>query len=83
MVTGFFSIKKRALVKFLPKATSNTNFKHKYSPTIGLCVSAHCFKQSSHLLLVLIRLYCDAVYQERRYGRSDIDKDTYEVLNNK
>ena len=71
------------LVRLLPKATSNTNFKHKYSPTIGLCVSAHCFKQSSHLLLVLIRLYCDAVYQERRYGRSDIDKDTYEVLNNK
>ena len=46
-------------------------------------VSAHCFKQSSHLLLVLIRLYCDAVYQERRYGRSDIDKDTDEVWNNK
>lgn len=31
----------------------------------------------------LIRLYFDAVYQERRYGRSDIDKDTGEVLNNK
>ena len=30
----------------------------------------------------LIRLYFDAVYQERRYGRSDIDKDTGEVLNN-
>ena len=71
------------LVKLLPPATSSTYFKHKYSPTIGLCVSAHCFKQSSHLLLVLIRLYCDAVYQERRYCRSDIDKDTDEVLNNK
>ncbi len=31
----------------------------------------------------LIRLYFDAVYQERRYGRADIDKDTGEVLNNK
>ena len=31
----------------------------------------------------LIRLYFDAVYQERWYGRSDIDKDTDEVLNNK
>lgn len=31
----------------------------------------------------LIRLYFDAVYQERRYGREDIDKDTGEVLNNK
>ena len=71
------------LVKLLPPATYSTYFKHKYSPTIGLCVSAHCFKQSSHLLLVLIRLYFDAVYQERRYGRSDIDKDTGEVLNNK
>lgn len=30
----------------------------------------------------LIGLYFDAVYQERRYGRSDIDKDTGEVLNN-
>lgn len=30
----------------------------------------------------LIRLYFDAVYQERRYGRADIDKDTGEVLNN-
>ncbi|SPC38709.1 protein of unknown function (plasmid) [Pseudolactococcus piscium] len=30
-----------------------------------------------------IRLYFDAVYQERRYGRADIDKDTGEVLNNK
>ena len=29
----------------------------------------------------LIRLYFDAVYQERRYGRADIDKDTGEVLN--
>jgi len=31
----------------------------------------------------LIRLYFHAVYQERRYGRADIDKDTGEVLNNK
>ena len=31
----------------------------------------------------LIRLYFDAVYQERRYGRADIDKDTGEVLNDK
>ena len=31
----------------------------------------------------LIRLYFDAVYQKRRYGRADIDKDTGEVLNNK
>lgn len=30
----------------------------------------------------LIRLYFDAVYQERQYGRADIDKDTGEVLNN-
>lgn len=77
MVTGFFLSKNERLVQ------PSTYFKHKYSPTIGLCVSVHCFKQSSHLLLVLIRLYCDAVYQERRYGRSDIDKDTDEVLNNK
>jgi hypothetical protein len=27
----------------------------------------------------LIRLYFDAVYQERRYGRSDIDKETGEI----
>lgn len=26
----------------------------------------------------LIRLYFDAVYQERKYGRSDIDKETGE-----
>lgn len=31
----------------------------------------------------IIRLTFDAVYQERRYGRADIDKDTGEVLNNK
>lgn len=31
----------------------------------------------------LIRLYFDAVYQERRYGRSDIDKETGEILNDK
>ena len=30
----------------------------------------------------IIRLTFDAVYQERRYGRADIDKDTGEVLNN-
>ena len=28
----------------------------------------------------LLRLYFDAVYQERRYGRSDYDKDTGEIL---
>lgn len=28
----------------------------------------------------LIRLYFDAVYQERKYGRSDIDKETGEIL---
>lgn len=28
----------------------------------------------------LIRLYFDAVYQERKYGRSDVDKETGEVL---
>ncbi len=27
----------------------------------------------------LVRLYFDAVYQERRYGRSDIDKNTGEI----
>lgn len=27
----------------------------------------------------LIRLYFDAVYQERRYGRSDVDKETGEI----
>lgn len=32
---------------------------------------------------VLVRLYFDAVYQERRYGRSNIDKDTGEILENK
>jgi len=31
----------------------------------------------------IIRLTFDAVYQERRYGRADIDKDTGEVLDNK
>ncbi|KAA8433797.1 hypothetical protein FKV73_07680 [Weissella paramesenteroides] len=31
----------------------------------------------------LIRLYFDAVYQERRYGRTDIDKDTGEILGTK
>lgn len=29
----------------------------------------------------LIRLYFDAVYQERRYGRSDYDKETGEIKN--
>ncbi|MBF7122823.1 MULTISPECIES: replication protein [Lactobacillaceae] len=28
----------------------------------------------------LIRLYFDAVYQERRYGRQDVDKETGEIL---
>lgn len=28
----------------------------------------------------LIRLYFDAVYQERRYGRSDFDKETGEII---
>lgn len=28
----------------------------------------------------LLRLYFDAVYQERKYGRGDIDKDTGEIL---
>ena len=28
----------------------------------------------------LLRLYFDAVYQERRYGRSDYDKGTGEIL---
>lgn len=27
----------------------------------------------------LIRLYFDAVYQERRYGRQDVDKETGEI----
>ena len=27
----------------------------------------------------LLRLYFDAVYQERRYGRSDYDKETGEI----
>lgn len=31
----------------------------------------------------LVRLYFDAVYQERRYGRGDIDKETGEILNDK
>ena len=31
----------------------------------------------------LIRLYFDAVYQERKYGRGDIDKETGEILNDK
>lgn len=29
----------------------------------------------------LIRLYFDAVYQERRYGRGDVDKETGEIKN--
>ena len=28
----------------------------------------------------LIRLYFDAVYQERRYGRQNVDKETGEIL---
>lgn len=28
----------------------------------------------------LVRLYFDAVYQERRYGRQDVDKETGEIL---
>ena len=31
----------------------------------------------------LIRLYFDAVYQERRYGRQDVDKETGEILSGK
>ncbi|GAN41200.1 replication protein [Lacticaseibacillus paracasei NRIC 1981] len=31
----------------------------------------------------LIRLYFDAVYQERKYGRGDINKETGEILENK
>lgn len=31
----------------------------------------------------LIRLYFDAVYQERRYGRQDVDKETGEILSDK
>ena len=31
----------------------------------------------------LIRLYFDAVYQERKYGRDDINKETGEILENK
>lgn len=31
----------------------------------------------------LIRLYFDAVYQERKYGRGDIDKETGEILEKK
>lgn len=31
----------------------------------------------------LVRLYFDAVYQERRYGRGDIDKETGEILSDK
>ena len=31
----------------------------------------------------LVRLYFDAVYQERRYGRGDINKETGEILENK
>ena len=31
----------------------------------------------------LVRLYFDAVYQERRYGRGDIDKETGEILNDR
>ena len=27
----------------------------------------------------LIRLYFDAVYQERRYGRQDVDKETGDI----
>ncbi|KZU91297.1 Replication protein [Lactiplantibacillus plantarum] len=28
----------------------------------------------------LIRLYFDAVYQERKYGRNDLDQETGEIL---
>lgn len=31
----------------------------------------------------LIRLYFDAVYQERKYGRGDVNKETGEILENK